>query len=124
MPSQLMHTLFFNISLPNPLRFQCRTWFISYQIWSLTPVHGRKDLLSQRSKGTRQLIEFIRRQPRRVKPFTQELEVHLQAMISDAGKHVVPGISAGVATLLLQVVVDLLANVSSSWAHALFIQDR
>lgn len=53
------------------------------------------------SEGTRQVINFAHRQPRMTETPTQELDVHLRTMISDAGEDVAPGVAASMTTLLL-----------------------
>jgi hypothetical protein len=43
-------------------------------------------------------------------PFTKELKVQLRAEISDIGQHMPSGVTARSTTLLLQGLIDALAN--------------
>ena len=75
-----------------------------------TPIHGAENLLGKRHHRLRKTVDLRGCPPRTREPFVKELEVHLQAVISDASQHMSPGVEARLTALLLQGLVDALAN--------------
>jgi hypothetical protein len=73
-------------------------------------MHGAENLLGKRRHRLRKTVDLRGRPPRMREPFTKELEVQLRAVISDTGHHMPSGVAARSTALLLQGLIDALAN--------------
>ncbi len=75
-----------------------------------TTIHGGENILDKRRHRLCKTVDLRGCFPKMRKPFAKELEVQLRAVISDASQHVSPGVAARSTALLLQGLVDALAN--------------